>query len=166
MEHWWDEIRWLRRHALLAPFGVFAATMLLTWEMEQWQWHGRSSWALAMTLVDMGAVLYGMAAVAVERSVKLMFFWAWDEHKKAQAQARKEVTEEVTKAVTEAVTEAVTKSVTEEVRQAVTEEVRRESAAQIRDLETANRDLHARLAELESRRGRPYRRVLRRQRTV
>ena len=83
-----------------------------------------------------------------------MFFWAWDEHKKAQAQARKEVIEEVTKAVTE------------EVRQAVTEEVRKESAAQIRDLETANRDLHARLAELESRRGRPYRRALRRQRAV
>ena len=150
MEHWWNEIRWLRRHALLAPFGVFAATMLLTWEMEQWQWQGRSSWALAMTLVDMGAVLYGMAAVAVERSVKLMFFWAWDEHKKAQAQARKEVIEEVT----------------EEVTKAVTEEVRKESAAQIRDLETVNRELQARISDLESRRGRPYRRALRRQRTV
>ena len=133
MEHWWDEIRWLRRHALLAPFGVFAATMLLTWEMEQWQWHGRSSWALAMTLVDMGAVLYGMAAVAAERSVRLMF-WAWNQHQKERAKLR--------------------------------EEGRKESAAKIQELEEANRDLQARISDLESRRGRPYRRALRRQRTV
>ena len=79
-----------------------------------------------------------------------MFFWAWEQHKKAQAQARKEVIEEVT--------------------EAVTEEVRKESAAQIRDLETANQQLQARISDLESRngarRGRPYRRALRRQRAV
>ena len=142
MDHWWDEIRWLRRHALLAPFGVFAATLLLTWQMEQWQWHGGSSWALAVTLVDMGAVLYGMAAVAVERSVKLMFFWAWDQYKKARAQVREEGR----------------KQGIEQGR----EQARQESAAQIRELQD-------RLSELEShsndaRRERPNRRPAARRR--
>ena len=89
MEQWWAERRWLRRHAVVAPFGVFAATMLLALYLEQWQWPGSEGWGKAASLVDLGAVFYAMAAVAVERSIRLMF-WAWDQHKKVQAKLRAE----------------------------------------------------------------------------
>ena len=79
----------MRRHAVAAPFGVFAATMLLALYLEQWQWPGPEGWRLAASLVDLGAVFYAMAAVAVERSIRLMF-WAWDQHKKVQAKLRAE----------------------------------------------------------------------------
>ena len=36
-----------------------------------------------------GGGFYAMAAVAVERSIRLMF-WAWDQHKKVQAKLRAE----------------------------------------------------------------------------
>lgn len=83
----WQERRWLRRHAMFAPFGVFAATLLLTLYLKQWQWHGRDSWELATSQVDLGAVLYAMAAVLVERGVRAMF-WALDERRKWRAQWR------------------------------------------------------------------------------
>ena len=89
MAQWWEETRWLRLHFLAAPFGVFAATLLYTLYLEQWQWQGRASWELAGAQVDMGAVLYGMAAVAVERSVVFMF-WALAQRRKWRAQLRAE----------------------------------------------------------------------------
>ena len=89
MEHWWADRRWLRRHAVAAPFGVFAATMLLTLYLEQWQWPGPEGWDRAAVLADLGAVCYAMAAVAVERSIRFMF-WAWEQHKKVRAQLREE----------------------------------------------------------------------------
>ena len=89
MAQWWEETRWLRLHFLAAPFGVFAATLLYTLYLEQWQWQGRASWELAGAQVDMGAVLYGMAAVAVERSVVFMF-WALEQRRKWRAQLRAE----------------------------------------------------------------------------
>ena len=83
----WPEMRWLRRHAMVAPFGIFAATLLLTLYLKQWHWHGRESWQLATGQVDLGAVLYAMGAVLVERGVRLMF-WALDERRKWRAQWR------------------------------------------------------------------------------
>ena len=83
----WPEMRWLRRHAMVAPFGIFAATLLLTLYLKQWHWQGRESWELATGQVDLGAVLYAMAAVLVERGVRLMF-WALDERRKWRAQWR------------------------------------------------------------------------------
>ena len=89
MEQWWAERRWLRRHTMAAPFGIFAATMLLTLSLEQWQWPGPAGWDRAGGLVDLGAVFYGMTAVAVERSIWFMF-WAWDQRQKVRAKLREE----------------------------------------------------------------------------
>ena len=87
-EEWWER-RWLRRHALVAPFGIFAATLLLTYWKEHGQWAGSASLEPASGLVDLGAVLYAMAAVLAERGVRLMF-WALDERRKWRAKAREE----------------------------------------------------------------------------
>ena len=67
-------IQWIRRHAVLAPFGIFAATALLLYFAEQGQWRGRESWDLAAAMVDMGAVAYAMFAVLVDGGVHLMFY--------------------------------------------------------------------------------------------
>ena len=89
MDEWWEERRWLRRHAMAAPFGIFAVTLLITFWLEGWQWHGRASWDILAGQVDIGTVVYAMAAVLFERGVRLMF-WAWDERKKWRARAREE----------------------------------------------------------------------------
>ena len=73
------ERRWLRRHAIAAPFGIFAATILLAIQSGQWDGWGRLG--LAANLVDMGAVIYGMVAVLAERGVR-MIFWALEERRK------------------------------------------------------------------------------------
>ena len=92
MVEWWQK-PWVGRHATAAPFGIFVATMLLTLYLEQWQWHGRAGWELALSAVDYGAVLYAMLAVLVERGGNLMF-WAWEKHKERQEKLREEGREE------------------------------------------------------------------------
>ncbi len=75
----WRERQWLRRHAIAAPFGVFATTALLV--IRSGQWAGWGSLELAANLVELGAVLYGMAAVLVEGGIR-MVFWALEERKR------------------------------------------------------------------------------------
>ena len=87
-DEWWER-RWLRRHAMAAPFGIFATTLLLTFWLEQWQWQGRAGWEIMAGQVDLGAVIYAMAAVLAERGVRLMF-WALDERRKWRARWRAE----------------------------------------------------------------------------
>ena len=79
----------MRRHAMVAPFGIFATTSLLTFWLEQWQWQGRASWEIMAGQVDVGAVIYAMVAVLAERGVRLMF-WALDERQKWRARWRAE----------------------------------------------------------------------------
>ena len=86
MGEWWNR-PWVQRHATMAPFGIFAATMLLTFYLEHWQWAGRASWETALSAVDYGAVLYAMLAVLVEKGGNLMF-WAWEKHKERTAKRR------------------------------------------------------------------------------
>ena len=68
-------------------------TALLTYWVELGSWKGTESLKLASSMVDLGAVLYGMIAVLVERGVR-MIFWALDERRKwrekwrAEAQAK------------------------------------------------------------------------------
>ena len=84
------DVRWLRLHALFAPFGVCAVTaLLLIWSG---QWAGRESLPAAASLVDLGAAIYGMIAVLGERSIN-MVFWALEQRRK-RAQEREAATQQ------------------------------------------------------------------------
>ena len=83
----WLGMRWLRLHAMVAPFGVFAVTLLLL--ARSGQWGGWESLEPAASLVDLAAVVYGMIAVLVERGVR-MVFWALDERRKWREKRRNE----------------------------------------------------------------------------
>ena len=84
---WW-EMRWPRRHAIATPFGVFAATALLTWWISG-QWLGADNGKLAADLVPLAGVIYGMMALTVEGGVRLMF-WAWEKHQAVRESLREE----------------------------------------------------------------------------
>ena len=105
---WWSS-RWFRRHAILAPFGVYATTWLLFWsETGHYRWWDKSE--LASSLVDLGAVLYGMVAMLMEGGTN-MVFWALEQREKRRkklreemrAEARAEVREEARAEVVEMV---------------------------------------------------------------
>lgn len=95
MNEWWegDERRWLRRHAMAAPFGIFAVTIVLTYVSAPEEWGTVDSLSSAASLVDLGAVIYAGVAVLVERGVKVMF-WALDERRKWRDKWRAEAQEE------------------------------------------------------------------------
>ena len=88
----WHERRWLRRHAIAAPFGIFAATALLV--ARSGQWSGWESLELAATMVDLGAVLYAMVAVLVERGVD-MVFWALERKKQREQENKAQIQAEL-----------------------------------------------------------------------
>ena len=93
MDSWWQS-PWVRFHATIAPFGVFASTLLLTLYLERWQWQGRASWELAGEMAEVGAMLYAMAAVLVERGIVVML-WALEQRKKWRAKQRAEIQAEL-----------------------------------------------------------------------
>ena len=84
---WW-ELRWPRRHAIATPFGVFAATALLTWWISG-QWLVPDNGKLAADLVPLAGIIYGMMALTVEGGVRLMF-WAWEKHQAVRESLREE----------------------------------------------------------------------------
>ena len=84
--------RWLGRHAIIAPFGVFVVTVLLTYLAGGGQWNGWESLKSAASMVDLGVVVYAMIAVTVEKGVD-MVFWALEQRKKRIAE-RERLTEE------------------------------------------------------------------------
>ena len=88
------ERQWLRRHAILAPFGIFAATVLLV--VRSGQWDGWESLGLAAEMVDLGAVLYAMVAVLAERGVD-MVFWALERKKQRELERKQRELENKTK---------------------------------------------------------------------
>ena len=79
--------RWLGRHAIVAPFGIFAATVLLV--NLSGQWDGLGSLNHAASLVDLGVVVYAMVAVLVERGVN-MIFWALEQRRKRREKLQAE----------------------------------------------------------------------------
>ena len=75
---------------MAAPFGVFAATALLTYLYTQGQAQPRELTQTAAGFVDLGAVLYGMVAVVIEKGITLMF-WALEQRQKRQKAFRDEI---------------------------------------------------------------------------
>lgn len=74
-----SEFRWLRRHTVVAPFGIFAVTLALAWWERVLPWPSVGPGGAA-ELVDLAAIIYGMLAVLFERGVRLMF-WALDQRR-------------------------------------------------------------------------------------
>ena len=102
MAEWWRG-DWLPRHVLFAPFGVFLVTALLVWWSVLTPWQKQEVLEAAAKYVDLAAVLYGMAAVAVEKGGRLMF-WALDQRRQWREKWRQEIvaeTEERMEAETE-----------------------------------------------------------------
>ncbi len=83
------EIRWLRRHALFALFGIFAVTILLVYLSGEAEWLSGVTLEKSASLVYFAAVLYAMVAVLVERVIR-MWFWALDQREKWRAKWREE----------------------------------------------------------------------------
>ena len=88
MGDWW-ELRWVRLHAMGAPAGILAITLLLTYWRQGWEWPWPGSLDRASDLTDIGAVIYGVVAVAIERGVNVIF-WALEQRKKRRERLRAE----------------------------------------------------------------------------
>ena len=96
MNDWRNEAlgaRWLRRHALLAPFGVCGATALLAYLAVR-QGDYPSFLMSAGELVDLGAAVYGMVAATIEIGVETMF-WALERRRQRREAFRAAVAAEV-----------------------------------------------------------------------
>ena len=83
MGEWWEsrEGRWLRRHAVFAPFGIFVMTALMTYFTGTVGANTREFWKSAADMVDLGTVLYAMAAMSFEKGVDAVF-WALEQRRK------------------------------------------------------------------------------------
>ena len=80
---------WFRRHATIAPFGVFIFTWLMCWS-ETGNWRCLFDWSETSSLVDYGIIIYGMIAVVFEKGLDVMF-WALEQRKKRIARYRAEM---------------------------------------------------------------------------
>lgn len=83
-----SEFRWLRRHTVVAPFGIFAVTLALAWWERVLPWPSVGP-AETAELVDLAAIIYGMIAVLSERGVRVMF-WALDQRRQWRERWRQE----------------------------------------------------------------------------
>ena len=99
------DIRWLRLHALFAPFGVCAATALLL--VRSGQWAGWESLQAASSMVDLGAAVYGMVAVLAERSI-YMIFWALEQRRKWSKEREKELQDKLNQGIAQGQTQTLT----------------------------------------------------------
>ena len=88
MGEWWEN-RWFRRHAMFVPFGIFVVSGLLSYLTEPSSWNIRNGLKSAGELVDLGTVVYAMAAVLTERGIR-MWFWALDQREKWREKWRSE----------------------------------------------------------------------------
>ena len=96
MSEWLEsrERQWLRRHAVFAPFGIFVITALMTYFTEQVAPNTREFWKSSADMVDMGAVLYAMAAVVLEKGGDAVF-WALEQRRKRREKLWNEAQGEV-----------------------------------------------------------------------
>lgn len=75
----------MTRHAVAAPFGIFAAALLLA--VAEGGWAGWDTLGPIAAMVDLAAVIYAMLAVAFERGVN-MIWWALEQKRKRAEKAR------------------------------------------------------------------------------
>ena len=102
------DIRWLRLHALFAPFGVCAATALLL--VRSGQWAGWESLQAASSMVDLGAAVYGMVAVLAERSI-YMIFWALEQRRKWSKEREKELQDKLAQGIAQGTAEGMAQGI-------------------------------------------------------
>ena len=102
------DIRWLRLHALFAPFGVCAATALLL--VRSGQWAGWESLQAASSMVDLGAAVYGMVAVLAERSI-YMIFWALEQRRKWSKEREKELQDKLNQGIAQGTAEGMAQGI-------------------------------------------------------
>ena len=76
-----DDVRWLRRHAMLTPFGAAVATWLLSALIGGGRWLFWHDLGSLKSMAGVGTIAYGMVAVLGEGGIKLVF-WAIDERRK------------------------------------------------------------------------------------
>ena len=106
----YSNIRWLRLHALFAPFGVCAVTALLL--ARSGQWTGWESLPAASSLVDLGAAVYGMVAVLTERSID-MVFWALEQRRKRAKEREKELQDKLAQGMAQGIAQGQAQVLTE-----------------------------------------------------
>lgn len=75
----------MTRHAVAAPFGIFAAALLLA--VAEGGWAGWDTVGPIAAMVDLAAVIYAMLAVAFERGVN-MIWWAIEQKRKREEKAQ------------------------------------------------------------------------------
>ncbi len=94
MTDWWNNGRWLRWHATVAPFGILATTVFLTYLVQQGQRDELGNITVATDVVDLAAVLYAVVAVLVERGIN-MIWWALEQRQKRIAERERQESEQV-----------------------------------------------------------------------
>lgn len=119
--------RWVRYHAMAAPFGILAVTALLAYVTESNSPGVSETLKHAASMVDLAVPIYAAIAVLVERGI-VMVFWALEQRKKWRderlaAQAARDA----------ALRAEIRDEVMAEVRDQVTAEVRRELEQWARD---------------------------------
>ena len=80
---------WLRRHALFGPFGIFIAAWLMCWS-DTGTWRIWTDWSAMSDRADLAVIIYGMAAVVIERGLIIMF-WALERRKQMREEFRAQV---------------------------------------------------------------------------
>ena len=76
-----DDVRWLRRHAMVTPFGAAVVTWLLSALIGGGPWLFWHDLETVKSMAGVGTIAYGMVAVLGEGGIKLVF-WAIDERRK------------------------------------------------------------------------------------
>ena len=76
-----DDVRWLRRHAMMTPFGAALTTWLLSAWVGGGQWLFWHDLEAVQAMATLGTITWGMVAVLAEGGIRLAF-WAIEERRR------------------------------------------------------------------------------------
>ena len=76
-----DDVRWLRRHAMMTPFGAALTTWLLAALVGGGQWLFWHDLEAVQAMATLGTITWGIVAILAEGGIKLVF-WAIDERRR------------------------------------------------------------------------------------